>query len=90
MAIAPTLLQAIKICRQACPPSILMCFSQASIPEGTVKKIHNRQSYSTFVESDYFYKMFFQQTLNSFVNFDVFFTNQISAIRSCDKNPSLL
>ena len=28
MAITPSLLQAIEICHQACPPSISMCFSQ--------------------------------------------------------------
>ena len=39
MAIASSLLQAIKKCRQACQPGILMRFSQGSIPESLVKKI---------------------------------------------------
>ena len=38
MAIAPSLLQAIKICCQACPPNILIRFPQGSIPESFVKK----------------------------------------------------
>ena len=36
MAIASSLLQAIKKLRQACPPSLLMRFSQGSIPESLV------------------------------------------------------
>ena len=38
MAIATSLLQAIKRCHQACPPGILMHFSQGSIPESLVNK----------------------------------------------------
>ena len=38
MAIASSLLQAIKICQPACPPSVLLRFSQGSIPESWVKK----------------------------------------------------
>ena len=42
MVIVSSLLQALKICRQACPPSILMRFSQGSIPESLVKKNSQR------------------------------------------------
>ena len=38
MAIASSLLQAMEKYRQACPPGILMYFSQGSIPESLVKK----------------------------------------------------
>ena len=38
MAIASSLLQAVKKCRQACPPEIFMGFSQGSIPESLVEK----------------------------------------------------
>ena len=38
MAIASSLLQVIKKYRQACPPGILMHFSQESIPESLVNK----------------------------------------------------
>jgi len=38
MAIASCLLQALEGLRQACPPSLLMRFSQGLIPESLVKK----------------------------------------------------
>jgi hypothetical protein len=38
MAIASSLLQAKNKCRQACPSTLLVCFSQGSIPESFVKK----------------------------------------------------
>ena len=38
MAIASSLLQAIKKCSHACPPGILIRFSQGSIPESLVDK----------------------------------------------------
>ena len=41
MAIASSLLQALKICCQSCPPGILMRFTQGSIPESLVNKKKN-------------------------------------------------
>ena len=57
MAIASSLLQAIKMLRQACPPSLLMHFSQGSIPESfgekqitTVKVIQRLLKVTTPIE----------------------------------------
>ena len=38
MAIASSLIQVLKNCCQACPPGILMPFTQGSIPENLVKE----------------------------------------------------
>ena len=87
MAIASSLLQAIKKCRQACPSKIKMCFSQGSIPESLV----NKKSKLTVIQhllkvtTPKEYKKYMVLTnVFIFVNFELFFT-KLSGIDPYEK-----
>ena len=78
MAIASSLLQAIKQCCQACPPGLLFRFSQGSIPESLVNKKSKLTKLYNICQKQLLLKSikstWFQQTFNNFVNLKLFFT----------------
>ena len=70
MAVASSLLQAIKRCRQACPPGMLMRFSQQSIPESLVGKkkiMSNSYCYSTALRFGLFFNSIVGKVTLSFL-----------------------
>ena len=84
--LASSLLQAIKICRQACPPSILMRFSQGSIPESLVKNnLKLTKLLNVCLNHVLFILSHFQQTLNNFVSFEIVFLQNFSGSDACKK-----
>ena len=75
MAIASSLLQATKKCRQACPPGIFMRFSILEIlvnKKSKLTKLFNICWKQLLLKS--MKSTWFQQTFNNFVNFELFFT----------------
>ena len=83
--LASSLLQAIKTCRQACPPGYLMHFSWGWIPESLV---NNNAKLTKLLKVWWKHVLFilfrrsnFQQTLNNFVDFELLFI-KLSGIHS--------
>ena len=86
--LASSLLQAIKTCRQACPPGYLMHFSWGWIPESLVS---NNSKLTKLLKVCWNHVLFilfrrsnFQQMLNNFVNFELLFT-KLSGIHPYEK-----
>ena len=86
--LASSLLQAIKTCRQACPPGYLMHFSKGWIRESLV---NNNSKLTKLLKVWWKHLLFilfrrsiFQQMLNNFVNFELLFT-KLSGIHSYEK-----
>ena len=86
--LASSLLQAIKTCRQACPPGYVLHFSLGWIPESLV---NNNAKLTKLLKVCWKHVLFilfrrsnFQQMLINFVNFELLFT-KLSGIHPYEK-----